>query len=449
MMTPLRAKARPRTHPPFKLPTPNHQTNTMSACKDYHLTRRRMLAATTGTTASLLGMPMQTLFAELGKAHAPKADHVILFWLGGGMSHIDSWDPKPGRPTAGEFKAIATSASGVEISEVFPNLAKQMHHCAIVRSIAGTNGDHGRATYELQTSYGQNPNITHPGVGSIIAHQCASLGELPAYISIGGMAPRAGYLGQKCEAYYVGQPGESDPYLAFPEGISKAQGNRRLDILARMNKRTTDRISSRKLQATETSIADAVALMKSPALKAFDLKDEDKALARYGETEFGRGALLANRLTKTGVRFVQVNRGGFDNHSNIFQAMRGHGAVMDPALAALIGDLAADGRLEKTLVMVLSEFGRTPRINDGGGRDHHARCFSCLMAGGGINGSTVIGASDKDGINPEKNPVRPLDLHATLCHALGVDYTREMTTPLGRPMQLIKKGASPITGLFS
>jgi hypothetical protein len=422
----------------------------MSACKDYHMTRRRMLATSTGTTAALLGMPVQRLFAEIASAKAPKAENVILFWLGGGMSHIDSWDPKPGRPTAGEFKPIKTSASGVEISEIFPQLATQMHNCALVRSVAGTNGDHGRATYELQTSYGQNPNIVHPGVGSIIAHECDPLGDLPAYISIGGMAPRAGYLGQQCEAYYVGQPGERDPYLAFPEGISKVQGNRRLDILAKMNGRTAKSLSSRELKATETALDNAVTLMRSPALKAFDLDSKDnKALARYGETEFGRGALMANKLTKTGVRFVQVNRGGFDNHSNIFTAMQGHGAIMDPAIASLIGDLKAEGRLDKTLVVVLSEFGRTPRINDGGGRDHHARCFSCLMAGGGIKGGTVVGASDEDGVLPAERPVKPHDLHASICHALGVDYTKEMTTPLGRPMDLIKEGAKPISELFA
>lgn len=420
----------------------------MSACRDYYMTRRRMLAGATGTTAAMLGMPIQNLFAEIGKKHAPKADHVILFWLGGGMSHIDSWDPKPGRPTAGEFRPIKTSASGVEISEIFPQVGEQMHNCALVRSIAGTNGDHGRATYELQTSYNQNPNIVHPGMGSMIAHECDPLGDLPSYISIGGRAPRAGYLGQKCEAYYVGQPGERDPYLAFPEGISQVQGNRRLEILAKMNGKISKDMSAKAVKATETALEDAVSLMRSPALKAFDLEGEDKALARYGETEFGRAALLANKLTKTGVRFVQVNRGGFDNHSNIFQAMQGHGAVMDPAIGSLLGDLAADGRLDRTLVMVLSEFGRTPRINGGGGRDHHARCFSALMAGGGIKGGTVVGASDEDGVSPAERPVKPYDLHASVCHALGVDHTKGMTTPLGRPMNLVKEGAAPIGELF-
>jgi uncharacterized protein (DUF1501 family) len=190
--------------------------------------------------------------------------------------------------------------------------------------------------------------------------------------------------------------------------------------------------------------------MNSPALKAFNLEHEDaKTMERYGNTEFGRGALLARKLVETGVRFVQVNRGGFDNHGQIFNAMQNHGDVMDPALASLIEDLAASGRLDKTLVMVLSEFGRTPQINDAAGRDHHARCFSCLLAGGGTKGGNVVGASDADGVLPADRPVQVSDLHASICYALGVDFKKEISTPLGRPMTLVKKGAQPVTELFA
>ena len=189
--------------------------------------------------------------------------------------------------------------------------------------------------------------------------------------------------------------------------------------------------------------------MRSPALKAFELKGEDpKTVARYGDTPFGRGALLARRLVETGVRFVQVNRGGFDTHNNNFPAMQNHGDVMDPALASLISDLAASGKLAKTLVLVLSEFGRTPRINTNAGRDHHARCFSCFVAGGGIRGGQVIGESDKDAMLPAERPVNPHDLHASLCHALGIDAAKEVKTPLGRPMRLINGGAKPVMELF-
>src|SRR3954447_10616130 len=173
-------------------------------CADYRLTRRNMLAA---SGASLLGMSIPRLLAAAGKDHAAKAENVILFWNGGGMSHIDTWDPKPGRPTQGDFEAIKTSVPGIQLSEIFPELAKQMKHVALVRSIAGTNGDHGRATYQLQTSYAPSSNLQHPGIGSVVVSEKKALGDLPAYVTIGGLAPKAGYLGQKCEAYFVGRPG--------------------------------------------------------------------------------------------------------------------------------------------------------------------------------------------------------------------------------------------------
>jgi len=416
------------------------------ACAGYFATRRAMLAA---TGASILGMPVRHLLANAGKDHVQKAEHVILFWNGGGMTHLDTWDPKPGRPTQGEFQPIKTSAPGVEISEIFPQVAKQMHHAAIVRSIAGTQGDHGRATYQLQTSYLPGPNLIHPGLGSVVAHEVPNMGDLPAYISISGFAPRAGYLGQKCEAYYVGNPGEKDPYLAFPEGIAEVRGNRRLEVLERFNTRFAGTKHDPRLSDTKTSIDDAVRLMRSPALEAFELAKVDQAtIDRYGDNPFGRGALLAKRLVDKGVRFVQINRGGFDTHTGNFPAMRAHGEVMDPALASLVADLAADGMLEKTLVIMLSEFGRTPNVNANAGRDHHAAVFSCFMAGGGLRGGQVIGSSDKDGYEPHDRPVKVPDLHATVCHALGIDPAKEVMTPLQRAMKLVD-GGETVKELFA
>ena len=418
----------------------------MNGCLDYQMTRRSMLGL---SSATMLGMPIAQMLARAGETQKATAEHVILFWCSGGMSHIDTWDPKPGRPVAGEFSPINTSAEGVQISSIFPQLAKQMHHAALIRSIAGTNGAHGRASYQLQTSYNQSANLIHPGIGSIVAHEKDRLGDLPSFITISGNARRAGYLGQRCEAYYVGRPGEKDPYLAFPSDITQVRGNKRLDILAKMNLRNVRGLDAGKAKAVDTATREAVNLMRSPALKAFELKGEDpKTVARYGDTPFGRGALLARRLVETGVRFVQVNRGGFDTHNNNFPAMQNHGDVMDPALASLISDLAASGKLAKTLVLVLSEFGRTPRINTNAGRDHHARCFSCFMAGGGIRGGQVIGESDKDAMLPADRPVNPHDLHASLCHALGIDAAKEVKTPLGRPMRLINEGAKPVMELF-
>lgn len=418
----------------------------MSGCDDYHLTRRRMLGL---FGASMLGMPISRLLADFGSTRASTADHVVLFWNSGGMSHLDTWDPKPGRKVQGEFNPIKTSVDGMEISEIFPQLAKQMHHAALLRSIAGVNGDHGRAQYELQTGFNLQPNLVHPGLGSIVVHEKEQLGDLPAFVSISGQAAKAGYLGQRCEAYFVGRPGEKDPYLSFPEGIHHARGMKRLEILAEMNARHSSATGAPEFQATEVALREAVKLMESPALKAFEIDEEKpETVARYGDNEFGRGALLARRLVEKGVRFVQINRGGFDNHGQIFNAMRAHGAVMDPAIASLIDDLRANGLLSRTLVIVLSEFGRTPNINGNGGRDHHARCFSAMLAGGGIKGGSIIGASDEDGMLPAERPIQVADIHATVCHALGIDPTREVISPQGRPMRLVRKEAQPIKELF-
>ena len=414
-------------------------------CKEYKLSRRTMMGA---TGASLLGLSIRDLLAYAGKDHAARAEHVILFWNGGGMSHIDTWDPKPGRPTQGEFDPISTSVPGIQISEIFPQLAKQMHHAALIRSIAGTQGAHGRATYNLQTSYLPGSNLRHPGVGSVVVHELENHSDLPPYVTISGQAPRASYLGQKCEAYYIAAPGEKDPYLAFPEGIAKVRGDRRLEELAKFNKGFKGRSKDTRLAATQTSINDAVRLMRSPALEAFALdKVKPATIERYGDTNFGRGALLARRLVETGVRFVQVNRGGFDTHSNNFPAMTNHGEVMDPALASLIEDLKQTGLLEKTLVLMLSEFGRTPRVNDNAGRDHWPGVFSCFMAGGGIKGGQVIGSSDEDGAMPKDRPVEVASIHATLCHALGINHDKEVMTPLQRPMKLVDNG-KPVMELF-
>ena len=416
------------------------------ACKDYRLSRRAMMGM---SSASLLGLSVRNLMAFSGADHPAKAEHVILFWNGGGMSHIDTWDPKPGRPTQGEFSPISTSVPGIQISEIFPQVAKQMQHVALIRSIAGTQGAHGRATYNLQTSYLPGSNLRHPGIGSVVVHELENHSDLPPYITISGQAPRASYLGQKCEAYFVAAPGDKDPYLAFPSGISQVRGDRRLQELTKLNKRFSDRKDDSRLASTQTSIDEAVRLMRSPALEAFELDKVDSVTrARYGDTNFGRGALMARRLVEKGVRFVQINRGGFDTHSNNFPAMTNHGEVMDGALASLIEDLHNTGMLEKTMVIMLSEFGRTPRINDNAGRDHWAPVFSGFMAGGGISGGQVIGSSDEDGAMPKDRPVEVADIHATLCHALGIDHEKEVMTPLLRPMKLVDNG-SPVMELYS
>jgi len=414
-------------------------------CSGYQLSRRQVLGASAGM---FLGLNVKNLVALAGTNGKPTAEHVILFWNSGGMSHIDTFDPKPGRPTQGEFNPIDTSVPGLQISEIFPQLSKQMHHAALIRSIAGVNGDHGRGTYQLQTSYNTFPNLRHPGLGNIAVHELPQVGDLPAFVSVGGQGTRSGYLGQKCEAFFVAKPGEKDPYLAFPEGIAQLRGNKRLEALEKMNARFVNKAPSGEYKATETATQDAVELMRSPALAAFELDNESEATRdRYGRNPFGRSCLLAKRLVETGVRFVQVNRGGFDTHYNSTPAMQAHGETMDPALASLVADLADTGMLSKTLIIMLSEFGRTPKINKDAGRDHHAGVFTVFMAGGGVKGGTVVGSSDEDGYKPKDRPVQVPDIHASVCHMLGIDPNKEVITPLQRPLKLVDNG-KPVMELF-
>ena len=408
------------------------------------VTRRTLCRSAAGGLATLLGMPVRGLLASESGDDAgrkPRADAVILLWMGGGMSHIDTFDPKPGAKTGGEFAAIRTAVDGATISEILPTVAAQLGHATLVRTLTGESADHGDATHHVLTSYPRVREFVHPSLGSIVADQVDKLGDLPAFVTVGGQAPSPGYLGQTAEAYFIGEPGQPDPTVTLPEGITLARSSRRLELLGRLNEGFGADAKPRLVDAVDGSYAAAVKLMRSPALAAFDLDGEPAAIREaYGDTRFGRGCLLARRLVEQGVRFVQVNLGGFDTHTDNFPAMRGLGAVIDPAIGTLLRDLAASGRLDRTLVLVLSEFGRTPDINGSAGRDHYPDVFSGLVAGGGIRRGFVLGETDREGREAEEKPVRLADLHATLCDQLGIDPDHEVATPLGRPMKLVNGG---------
>jgi hypothetical protein len=418
-------------------------------CRSYRLTRRQFVAGGAAGLATLMGMPVRDLLAAAETATRPAAaEHVILLWFGGGLSHLDTFDPKPDAPTGGEFKPIDTAVEGLSVTEILPKLAREMNRAALIRSVHGEIGEHGRATYKALTGYAQRPQLVHPGLGSVVAHEREKLTALPSFVSIGGRAPSPGYLGQACAAYYAGAPGEPDPNLHLPEGLGQARAKQRMRILQRMNERYAEQAGGAQLSATEESYQKARRFMDSPAIEAFNIAKERPAVrAAYGDSSFGRGCLLARRLVESGVRFVQVNSGGFDTHTNNFPAMREKGAEIDPAIASLLSDLAASGKLSRTLVLTLSEFGRTPRINADGGRDHHPEVFSALLAGGGVPAGTVVGASDARGAEPAERPAGVSDIHATVCAALGIDFTKKVQTPLGRPMPLVQGGA-PIDELL-
>ena len=250
-------------------------------CKSYEMSRRHFLGAGIAGMATLMGMNVRDLIAASNAATSDgrMADHVILLWMSGGMSHIDTFDPKPGRPTAGEFEPIRTSADGIDIAEIFPKVAEQMKHAALVRSIAGTEGDHGRARYNVMTGYKMTPQLIHPGIGSIVSNQVEAINELPSFVSIGGRASAAGYLGQKHDAYYIGRPGEPDPYMQLPEDLPHHAAEKRMDLLAQMNQQYTRRVDDEMLRDTQGAYAAAERFMASPAVKAFDIDNEEQAVS--------------------------------------------------------------------------------------------------------------------------------------------------------------------------
>ena len=418
----------------------------MQGCKSYfNMTRRDSMRM---GIASFLGVSVRDLVTYAGTAHPAKCEHVIMLWMSGGMSHIDTFDPKPGRETQGEFEAIDTSADGIQLGEIMATTATQMKHGALIRSITGAEGAHDRATYHLRTAQRPIPVFVHPGMGSVVVSEKERLGALPAYVAINGRAPQAGYLGQECDAYFVGTPGQIDPYMRLPYGVNSMRQSRRLALLTRYNKDFTGPRRSADLTGSEKSYEKAVEFMKSPSLQAFDItKERPEVVEAYGDSEFGRGCLLARRLVEQGVRFVQVSQGGFDTHNANFDAMRRLGAIIDPAIGSLVADLQVNGLLDKTMVVVLSEFGRTPRINGGAGRDHYPRVFSSFIAGGGVKPGNVVGASDEDGVAAAERPVRPQDLNASILHAMGIDYKKELMTPIGRPMKYTDDGEA-VTELF-
>ncbi len=401
----------------------------MRTMKPTPITRRTMLGA---SGAALLAGSSGRLTTSLSATSSAvghvtphgTAERVIFFWLGGGLSHLDTWDPKPQRPSQGEFDPIATSAPGVWISEIFPRLAAQMHHCALVRSLVGQYDEHLPATSHLQTGREPTVGVRHPGIGSICVRALGQSQDMPPYVSISGRAPSSGWLGPRFAAEFIPSPENALESLVASPSNPPPPSRGRVGVGGRMGRGDAE--------TRRRGDGDVLAAVSD----------------RYGDTTFGRGTLLARLLVERGTRFVHVYRGGFDTHANAFHTLRMHGDVMDRPLAALIEDLAQSGLLATTLVVVLSEFGRSPRVNSYAGRDHWSGCFSCLLAGGGISGGTVVGESDRDGYRPLSTPVQVGDLHATIFRALGITEPSN-TSSTGESQLTLNREFHPVRELFA
>ncbi len=430
------------------------------------LTRRALLEA---GACSVLGLSLADLLraGASGASAAGPARSVLLLWLWGGPAHLDTWDPKPGAPLdfRGPFTPIATSVTGIRVCELFPRVARLAHRFALIRSLHTGSNDHGVAgTIGLTGSAAGGvgldgkplPGSARPAVGSVVARARGGAAGLPPFTVIGGrlhqgkkaiVGEGGGALGAFYDPFrleYDPVRGTRIPALQLPTDLTPERlGDRRrlLDAFDRAARRAD---AVRGARALDDYRGQALAMLTDPAAaRVFDLGAEKDAVKdRYGRTRFGQSCLLGRRLIEHGVPFVQVNwsdhveaeedagDGGWDHHYRNFQIVQDrHAPWLDQALSALLEDLGQRGLLEKTLVVAVGEFGRSPKINDKAGRDHWEHCFSALLAGGGIAGGRVIGSSDARGGHPHDHAVTPADLAATIHHAAGI--TTEMAAAMG------------------
>ncbi|MDP4610127.1 MAG: DUF1501 domain-containing protein [Opitutales bacterium] len=382
----------------------------------------------------------------------PTAKSVIYIYLSGGMSHIDTFDPKPGWEQQGPVQTINTNVAGIRVSEYLPSLAKRMDKMAIIRSMTSTQGAHEQGTYFMHTSYEQRGTIKHPGLGAWLNTMSGKTNStLPGNIRIGGSnnAPGgAGFFDSKYEPLHLGDPNNGLPYIKRHQSISEIEMQERLAIAQMMDLSFHQKYPSKKVQAYSDVYDEATRLMRSEDLQAFDLNKEPQSVrARYGDTKFGKGCLLARRLVEHGVRFVEVTHGGWDTHNDNHELVSNLSNPLDQSVSALLDDLHLRGLLEETLVVIGTEFGRSPKINVNSGRDHHPKVFSCVLAGGGIKGGQVYGASDESGHSVAESPVTVPDFNATIAYSLGLPTDKVVYSPSGRPFQVAHKGQA-LTGLF-
>ena len=409
--------------------------------------RRRFLRDLTalGAVGGVLG------FRDAVSLHAEElrkqGRSLILLWMNGGPSQLETFDPKPGHENGGETKAISTSVPGIRIAEGWEETAKVAKHIAFIRSLTNKEGNHQRATYQLHTGYIPSGSVQHPSFGSCVAQQLADpASELPSVVSI-GPTTGAGFLGVEYEPFLVNQPGEVPQNLEST--ASQSRFERRLALRSRLDQEFASRGAGTVVVNQRQLYQKASRLVLSPRTNTFSLDDESAELRQqYGETNFGRGCLLARRLVEAGVPFVEVRSNGWDTHDDNFSRVAEKAAEVDPASATLVRDLHERGMLDRTVVLWAGEFGRTPRVNPRSGRDHYPRAFNGWLAGGGIRGGQVIGSTSKDGTAVEDRPVSVPDLLQSLCRALAIDSTLENISPLGRPMKVVD-GGEPVAELFS
>ncbi|OYW30392.1 MAG: hypothetical protein B7Z47_03635 [Chthoniobacter sp. 12-60-6] len=362
---------------------------------------------------------------------AATAKNVIYLYMSGGQSHMDTWDPKEGVETAGPTKPIKTSADGVRISEYLPLTAQQMHHGTVINSLTSTQGAHEQGNYMMHTSYEMRGTIRHPAMGAWLnVFQGGGNSTLPNFVFIGNDSrhPGAGFFPAAQAPLFVSNP--ENGLKNIKNGSPEEKFQARMKLADELDKDFRTTFPHRNVKAYADMYDDAMAMMKSEDLKAFDLTEEPGELrAAYGKEAFGQGCLLARRLVERGVRFVEVSLGGWDTHNANFVAVPDRCETLDKGLATLVADLHNRGLLEETLIVLNSEFGRTPDINQNAGRDHYPKAFSGVMFGGGVKGGFTYGKTDKEGREVVEDKVKIMDFNASIAYALGLPLDQVIYSP--------------------
>jgi hypothetical protein len=450
--------------------------NPQSAIRN-QLSRRDWLRLTTAGVVSYSVSGWLEVLAEDTARNPQRLRSCILLWMHGGPSQMDTFDLKPGTANGGPYKEIATAAPGLKISEHLPKIAKFGDRMAVIRSMSTKEGDHERATFFLRTGYLPQGPIRYPPLGALVSKEIGrDDAPLPNFVSIAPYrffrtsAFGPGFLGPQYAPLIVGDsvPRPNDQPQAYeqslkvqdldlPKEIARAQADARINLLTGLQK---DFVATRPgiaAQSHQAAYERAVRLMRTEAAKAFNIEEEKDALRdAYGRNLFGQGCLLARRLVERGVPFVEVTMGGvnggafgWDTHNNNFEQVKTLSGVLDAAWGTLMTDLKERGLLDSTLIVWMGEFGRTPRINPGNGRDHFPTAWSTVLAGGGIKGGGAVGKSSADGMTVDDRPVTTQDFLATICEAIGVDPMKQNRSNVGRPIRIVDKSAKPIKEIIA
>lgn len=429
------------------------------------ISRRGFLATTAKSCFGLtIGGAAAHFFSQKGYAADPavlaggggKAKSVIYLFMSGGMTHIDTLDPKPEASSEirGDCRVISTNVDGIQLGHCLPGLAKQMDKVALIRSMTTTQGAHAEGCYYMRTGYAKRASIVHPSTGSWASKLSADhAGELPPFVTVNCSSshPGAGFMEARHAPVPIGNP-SAGLQNSRRNQLSETEFDRQLSLRRQLDAEFDARYAKgqKNVRDYDEAFDAAVRLMNSKDLQAFDLGKESKEThLLYGNQAFAKGVLLARRLVEHGVRFVEVEYGGFDWHADNFNQMEQKIPVLDQALAALLKDLELRGLLDSTLVVLGTEFGRTPEIVNNAGRNHYPKAFSCLMAGGGIKGGQPYGATDATGgaVTTEKTTAQ--DFNATIAYALGLPHDKVIISPSKRPFRIGGQDGKPITGLFS